>query len=132
MMSRTVARRFLWIAALVLVPVPLLAFAGAVVPTARFVELAVVVLITIFVEGPGGVAPLLLGLFLVHALVYAALLWLAAWGLTWALERAAPAALRVVVWTLVLFGLGWTLSVPVYHTPFHARLPHATLLEVYR
>ena len=55
-MSRKTARRALWAAALFLVPVPLLAFADAFVPTMRVVELALVVLITIFVEGPHGVA----------------------------------------------------------------------------
>lgn len=131
-MSRTTARRVLWAAALLLIPVPLLALGDAFVPTARLLELGLVVLVTIFVEGSGGVAPQLLALFFSHVLVYAALLWLAAGALTWAIHRTAPAALGTLTGAAVLAGILWTASVPVYDTPFHARLPHATLLEVYR
>ena len=130
-MSRKTARRVLWVAALLLVPVPLLAIAEAFVPVARIFELGLVVLITILVEGPGGVAPILLTIFLVHAVVDAAVLWGVAWLLTWGLERVAPAALGPVVLALVVAGCVWGAALPIYHTPFHAQVADATLLEIY-
>lgn len=131
-MSRTNAQRALWIAALFLAPVPLLAFADAFVPTMRIVELALVVLITIFIEGAHGVALLLLGLLAAHVVVYALILWLGARIVTAGIERAAPAALGSIIVALVGVGLLMTIAYPVYDSPFHAFLPHTTLLEVYR
>ncbi|MDG2307250.1 MAG: hypothetical protein P8R42_21910 [Candidatus Binatia bacterium] len=131
-MSRTTARRALWTAALFLAPVPLLAFADAFVPTMRVVELALVVAITIFVEGSHGVALLLLGLLAAHIVVYGLLLWLGARVLAASIERAAPAALGGITLALIGAGLLVTIAFPVYDSPFHARLPHTSLLEVYQ
>jgi hypothetical protein len=131
-MSRKTARRALWAAALFLVPVPLLAFADAFVPTMRVVELALVVLITIFVEGPHGVALLLLGLLAAHIVVYGLLLWLGTRIVAGSIERFAPGALAGITLALIGGGLLVTIAFPVYDSPFHARLPHTTLLEVYR
>ena len=130
-MPRATARRVLWVAGLLLVPVPLMALADAFVPTARILELGLVVLITILVEGAAGIALLLLALFVGHAVVYAALLWLASWLVTWAIDRVVPTALGATTIVLVVVGVLWTSSMPVYDTPFHSRLPHATLLQVY-
>lgn len=130
-MSRRTAQRVLWIAFLFLVPVPLLTF-GAFVPTMRLLELTTVIVITIVVEGGHGVALLLLGLFAAHTLVFALLLWIAARILAGLLERIAPAAIGVVTLALVASGLVAAVAVPVYDSPFHARLPHTTLLEVYQ
>jgi len=130
-MSRRTAQRVLWVAALFLVPVPLLTF-GAFVPTMRLLELTTVILVTVLVEGAHGVALLLLALFGAHTLVFALLLWLAARLLAGLLERTAPAAIGVVTVALVAVGLVATIGVPVYDSPFHARLPHTTLLEVYQ
>ncbi len=131
-MRRKTAQRALWVAALFLVPVPVLAFAEAFIPTMRIFELTLVVLITIVVEGAHGVALLLLGFFAGHALVYAAILWLAARVVTSLLERLSPAALGPATVALVTLGLLTAIALPIYDTPFHARLPHAGLLEVYR
>lgn len=126
------ARRLLWIAALLLVPVPLLIFTEAFVPTARLLELAGVVLITIFVEGSAGAAPAILGMFLVHALVYAILLWVACWLVTAAVARVAPRALGWVTFGLIAAAVTAGIATPLYHTPFQARTPYSTLFEVYQ
>lgn len=125
-------RRILWIASLFLVPVPLWIFAMALVPTARLVELAIIVLITIAVEGPGGVGPLILALFLGHAALYAILLWMATWLLCMIVDKIYRPALGPLCALLILGAVLWSLSLPVYTTPFHANLPHSTLWEVYQ
>lgn len=130
-MSAKTARRILWVAALFLVPVPLMAFTDAFVPTMRLLQLTSVILIVILAEGAHGVAALLFGLFALHTVLYAALLWLAARLLTGLLERLAPAALGWVTIALVALGLAIAVSSDIYDSPFHARLPHTSLLEVY-
>ncbi len=131
-MTQKTAQRLLWGAALFLVPVPLMAFADAFVPTMRLLELTMVIVITVVVEGAHGVSLLLLGLFAAHTLVYAALLWFAARALTGVVERLAPAALGPTTAVVVIVGLIVALAMPVYDTPFHAHVPHASLVEVYR
>ena len=49
-MSRRTAQRVLWVAALFLVPVPLLTF-GAFVPTMRLLELTTVILVSSTPQG---------------------------------------------------------------------------------
>ena len=130
--SRTAAQRVLWGAGLILVPFPLLAFADAFVPTLRMLELALIILVAIVVEGAHGVAGLLFGLFFAHAVVYAGVLWLGTQLLTRALARWFPRALAPATGALVILSLVVAVAFPVYETPFHAHLPHANLLEVYR
>ena len=125
-------RRALWIASLLLVPVPLWVFAEAFVPTARLLELGTVVLITIAVEGPAGVAPLVLALFFGHAAVYTALLWVCSWIFCATIDRIYRPALTPLCTILILGGIVWALSSPVYTTPFHPDLPRSTLWEVYQ
>lgn len=131
-MSRPAAQRILWAAGLVLVPFPLLAFADAFVPALRMLELSLIILIAIVVEGAHGVASLLFGLFFAHALVYAGVLWLGTQLLSRILARWFPRALAPATGVLVALGVVVALAFPVYDTPFHAHLPHANLLEVYR
>ncbi len=130
-MSRTRARRILFVAGLLLVPVPLFGLADAFVPTTRLAELALVVAVTIAAEGAGGVAALLFGLFAVHVLVWALALWCAAWLLSWTLARLGPLALGRITVAAVLIGVIGASLFRIYDTPFHATLPHATLLELY-
>ena len=83
-------------------------------------------------EGWGQVPGLMLAFMLGHALVYAALLWVAAWLFTRLLAAAAPRALLAVTLGLVGLGLGTTLAVDVYRTPFAPLHARGNLLGVLR
>lgn len=131
-MQEKTARRLLWAAALFLVPVPLALFIGdPFVPAMRYLELALVVLITIFVEGLHGMAGPIFGLLGAHVLLYIGLFWLVAWVVARGLARLVPSALGPATLAIVALGIAVTATVPVYDSPFHARLPETTLLEVY-
>ena len=77
-MSPRATRRLLFLALLLLLPLPMLAF-DALVPVVRFLLLGAVCLGMRWVEGPGGVVWQLATLFFGHALVYGAALWAVAW-----------------------------------------------------
>lgn len=73
-MSPRTARCALWLAALLLVPLPMLQF-GARVPSVHHLLLGGVCVVTAWIEGGGGVTGLLIALFFGHAVVYALGLW---------------------------------------------------------
>ena len=116
-MSARAPRRVLWIAALVLVPLPMLQF-GADVPVVRYLILAGLTLALIVAEGAGWVGTTFLLLFLGHALVYGALLWVAAWAAARALHRWAPRRAGAVALGLAALGLVGALVARPYVTPF--------------
>jgi hypothetical protein len=116
-MSPRAARRVLWLAALLLVPVPLLVF-DACAPVASYLLLAAVCVGMRVAEGPGGVVWQLTALFLAHAVVYAGLLHLAA-SLAARATAPLPAAARAaVVVVAVAAGVGFALIGEPYVTPF--------------
>ncbi|MGH0030525.1 MAG: hypothetical protein ACQGVC_12090 [Myxococcota bacterium] len=117
-MSPRAARRTLWLALLLVAPLPMLGGFGAVVPVVRYGLLAGVCVAMRVAEGPGGVVWALFALFAVHALVYAALLWGAAWLAARALARVSPAARSAVVAGIVACGLIWATATTPYVTPF--------------
>jgi len=127
-LTQRATRLVLWIAALLLVPLPMLQF-GAQVPVAQYLLLAGVCVTVGVVEGTGGVLPLLLALFLAHALVYALLLWLGAGLAARLLARLAPHTRTAVVATVVLAGFGVALIGEPYVTPFD-RAPRGNLATV--
>jgi cytochrome bd-type quinol oxidase subunit 2 len=102
---------------MLVLPLPMLTFEG-VVPVARYLLLGAVCIGMRIAEGPGGVVWQLTALFLAHALVYAALLWGAAWISARALgalpSRARGAAVVLVVAACLL----WALAAEPYVTPF--------------
>ncbi|HEX5065521.1 MAG TPA: DUF3604 domain-containing protein, partial [Myxococcota bacterium] len=127
-MTQRATRLALWIAALLLVPLPMLQF-GAQVPVAQYLLLAGVCAAVAAVESSSGVLLLLLSLFLTHALVYALLLWFAAGLVARLLARLAPRARTAAVATAVLAGLGVALLGEPYVTPFD-RAPRGNLATV--
>lgn len=127
------ARRIFWAASLFLVPVPLLFFVGdPFVPTMRLAELATVVAITIAVEGPHGVAVQIFALLATHTVLYAGLFWLVARAAARVLARMTPASPGPAALAIVAVGFLLACVFPIYTSPFHARLPETTLLEVYQ
>ena len=129
-MSARAARRLLFLAALLIAPVPMLGF-GAFVPVARYVLLGAVCIGMRVAEGPGGVVWQLTALFLGHALVYAGLLWLAAWLAGRALGALPPPVRNAVVALLVVVGALWAVLSEPYVTPF-GTTAHSDLFGVLR
>jgi hypothetical protein len=122
------ARRLLWIAALLLVPLPMLQF-GAQVPVAQYLLLAGVCAALALFEGGGGILAILLALFLAHALVYALGLWAVAALAARLLGRLSPRARAAVTALVVLAGTAVALAGRPYVTPFD-RTPRGNLLSV--
>ena len=124
-------RRILWLGALVLVPLPMLQF-GALIPVTRYLLLAGVTGGLILAEGTGRIPNVMLLLMLGHALLYAGLLWLAAWALARVLRAVLPTRARTAALALVAAGALLALLTEPYVTPFAAESARASLLTVLR
>ncbi len=116
-MSRRAARRLLWVAAALLLPLPYLVTAEGAVPIVRFVMLgSITAAYSALVDG-SGVAWVFTALMLGHALVYALVLWAAAA----LVARVVPTRVRgVLVAALVGAGVAGAFAFEPYHTPFAA------------
>lgn len=124
------SRRILWLAAVGVVPVPLLVVGPGLVPAGRLLELGGASLAVLVVESSRGVVGLLAALLLGQGLAWVGVFWLAARGAGAALSRTRrplPLALAVVA-----LGVAVASGFEVYETPFAAERPRATLLSVYR
>ncbi len=128
-MSPRAARWILWLAALAMLPLPMLLF-NAQIPVTRYLLLAGVSAMLIVAEGSGQIPILMLVLFVAHALVYAAVLWLVCWSWVRVWERHAPSWLLPTTAALVLVGLALTIGFNAYVTPFAAVESRASLLSV--
>ena len=116
-MSPRATRRTLFLAALLLAPLPMFGF-DAWLPVARYVLLAAVCVGMRVVEGPGGVVWQLTGLFLAHALVYGLLIWLATRFAERALRSLSSRSRGALVVSGVLGVLVWAIATQPYVTPF--------------
>jgi hypothetical protein len=130
--SRRALRWLLWLAAMAALPVPLFGIGTGRVPPLHQLELGVLALAFTLLERAQGIGPLLVGLFLGQALVYAVLLWLAAGFAAAALSRLPPLSRTRVACFLVVLGLALAIMQPIYRTPYSARSAHSKLLDVYR
>jgi hypothetical protein len=128
-MSPRASRWVLWIGLVLMLPLPMLVF-GALIPVARFLLLAGVTAGLIVAEGMGTIPGSILGLLLLHALVYLGLTWLAAHWISRGLGRLAPRALGPVTLGLVAAGLILSSLFDVYVTPFAPVSPRASLLHI--
>jgi hypothetical protein len=124
-------RRLLFAAAVLVVPLPILAFGPGSVPAAHQLELGLLALAFGTVESIQGVTLLLAAAFLVPGLVYAALLWVAAWILARALAKLPATTRTRAALLLVMLGVAFAVAEPVYETPFSSRSARSTLLGVY-
>jgi hypothetical protein len=126
-MSVVAVRRVLWIALVLALPAPILLLGPGFVPPAHLAQLGGAALAFGLAESLRGVVGLTALIFLGQALLYAAALWALARLVARRLGRARGAALALAALLVAA-----ACVVPVYHTPYHARLPRATLLEIYR
>ena len=127
MLSAAAARRLLWLLAVLALPVPILLLGPGHVPAAQIAELGAAALAFGIAESLRGVVGLTAAVFLGQALLYAGVLWVVAGILARRLGRLRGAAVALAA--LLAVAACWA---PVYRTPYHATLAHATLLEVYR
>ena len=124
-------RRWLYAAALLLLPLPMLQF-DAFVPVVRYLLLAGVTLGLIVAEGGGEIPYLFLGLIFGHALVYGLLLWVATRFLATRLWSYTPRnASRIV---LVASGIACLLAIVTrpYVTPYSAISLHSNLWVLFQ
>ena len=132
-MSEKIGGRALLLAALLVLPFPLLGLGGSFVPVARFAQLALGLSVLGVTEGGEGMVGPMVGLLWGHAIIFGLLLWGAVALLRRLLRRSIGdarvggvlAALAVVV---ALGGFAFA----EYDTQFHHSTAHATLAELYR
>ena len=131
-MSARFSAIVLFVAAFVALPLPMVGF-DAVVPAARYAQLAGALALLTAQEGTAGMVGTLCGLLAAHALVYTLLLGGGAFALARLVLARLPMRLRdhvtVIVATLLIV-------LPIYArwytTPFHHADAHARWLELYR
>ena len=126
-MSVRTAQRLLWLCAVVALPVPIALLGPGHVPPAQLAELGAAALAFGLAETLRGVVGWTAAIFFAQALLWAVALWWIARAMARALGRARPAGVVVAAALVAL-----ACAVSIYHTPYHATLAHATLLEVYR
>lgn len=98
-------------------------------PTVRYALLFGATGLVVYQEGAAGPVPMILALFAVHTVVYAAACALLAWLASRGLSGLAPEARRNTLFVLVLVALASALLFDLYRTPF-GRAPVANLLGV--
>jgi hypothetical protein len=122
----------LWIASLLLLPLPHLLVVTGLVPVARFLMLgAICAYVSLFV-GSGGVAGTLAWILFAQAALYALGLALAAGVLAYLTDGVSPRVRAAATVSLVALALVLTLGFEVYHTPFAAESARANLFGLYR
>jgi hypothetical protein len=130
--SEASARRLLWLALLLMLPLPLLGIDRGLVPAGRSLMLGAICALVILLESANGVAGLLVAVFWGQALVYSLLLWCVAWGivrLTRGLSSRGRGAL--VLGGILAIALLCS-SIEIYRTPYRAASIHSSLLGVYQ
>ena len=132
-MSSKAAAWVLFVALILMWPLPLLGLEGSFVPVARFLELALALSVLAIIEGTGGMVGLFLLVLWGHVLVYAGLLYFVVRLLRrFAFDRLSGGACALIV-VLAVGGLfGWSAFGRPYDTQFHHSDAHASLFEVYR
>jgi hypothetical protein len=131
-MSARSARRILWLGSLLMAPVPVLLFGPGLVPPARLLMLGGLGAAVMVFESARGAAGPLTAVLLVQGLVWAGLLWVAAWAVARPLARLSPGTAAAIAWLALAAGLVAASVLDVYHTPFAAEAARGNLLHVYR
>jgi hypothetical protein len=130
-MSTRGARRIVWLALVVGLPVPLALVGRGWMPAGAMVELAVATLAVGLRERLDGVLPTLVAVLLLQATVWAVVCWLGATIVVRGLVAVAPRSLGRATVALVVLAALLASAVPIYRSPFHATRAHQTLVEVY-
>ena len=131
-MSTRASRRMLWIAAALLVPLPVLFPGPGLVPAARFLMLGGASLAVMLFESSRGAVIPLAALLLLQGVAWLSALWLGAALAARLLARLPSHARLWVTLVLVAAGLVVGATTEIYHTPFAAEAARGNLLHVYR
>lgn len=123
----------MFLALFIALPLPMFGLDGVRVPVARFVQLCGSLVWLLLLEGNGGMAGTLAGLFAAHAVAYTALLGVAVWALWKYVLVRLPYRFRdhvtvITVTMLILLGIYDQL----YETRFHHTSSQARLSELYQ
>ena len=130
-MTQRTSRWTLWIALLVLAPVPFFLVETGTVPVVRLLMLGGVALAVVLSEGAQGMVGIAAALLLAQAFLYLSCFWLVAHLLSGLLARGS--ARRTAARTLVVVALGVALAsaFDLYETPFRTRSLHGNLLDLF-
>lgn len=128
-MSVLTSRRLLWVGLLLTLPLPMLVLDDGLVPVVRFLLLGGACVAVMLVEDAGGVVGFLALVFLVHAVVYAGLLWLLAFAISRGLGRLPPRRLAAVTLAALVLAFVAATATQPYRTPF-GRAARGGLVEV--
>lgn len=125
--------RLLWLASLMVLPLPMLGFDGSFVPVGRFAQLAAGLSILGFTEGADGIVGLFIALLWAHTVGFALLLFGGVSILRRLLAHVVdPARLGVLLAGLAVGLVVGGLTFGEYDSQFHHTTAHATLQELYR
>ena len=129
-MSTDAARKILFAALALLLPLPFFAASVELAPLLRLGLLTAVLGAIVVEDGTAGTGGVLAGLLLAQGLVYAALLWWLAHLAARALARAAPRLRAAILGVAVALLVGLA-SLPVYRTPLSSRSATANWLGLF-
>lgn len=127
-MTIKTARRVLFVALVLLAPAPMLVMTSGWMPPATYVVFTAVTSLVAAVEGATGIVPRLIAMFAMHAALWVAVSWVAAWALARATAPLSPGVRRALTIALVGAGLVAALGWDVYRTPF-GRAPRGNAIE---
>lgn len=123
-------RRLLFLALLLLVPVPMLVFDGWV-PTANLYLMSAVCGAVWLAEGAAGPVRTITGLLAAHAAVYTVVFWGVAWTVDRLTARISPPVRRALLLVPLAIAIAVAAVRPIYVTPF-GRTARSTLLGALR
>ena len=130
-MSTRAARWMLWIAFVLMVPVPFLMLGSGWVPAARLIMLGGISLAVALFENASGAVGMLSVILLAQGLLYMGLLWLAAHFASRWLDRFSSRTATAVTLVVVAAGVLIASTFELYRGPYRAQSPRANLLHVY-
>jgi hypothetical protein len=128
--TRTTIQRVLWIAALLLLPIPFYLGEPEQAPVLRLVFLTGLLCAVMLAEG-GGTLAVLVGLGVLQALLWGGALSLLAALMARTLERVHAPALRTAVVAAIALGLVAASLTELYDTPLSSTRPRSSLLQIF-
>jgi hypothetical protein len=130
-MSPLTARRLLWLAFVLVAPVPFFLVESGWMPPLALLQLAAWVLALIAREGALGQVGTMAAILIGQGVFYVILFWVLAWAISLLLLRLSRRAIACVTLGSIALGVVLASSFEIYRTPFRARSLSATLLGVY-
>ncbi|HYD46898.1 MAG TPA: hypothetical protein VEB21_01055 [Terriglobales bacterium] len=124
-------RRWLWLTAIAVVPVPILFLGPGHVPPLRLMMLGAIAGSVVVLEQASGAVPLLALIFLFQGALYAGCAWVLITAALIAARRAGVAAVGAPAALLIALLLIAASLLPLYRDPYRAAASTTTLLHLY-